>query len=670
MKARVNSASKLRPLCFALFMFLSAWSTPTASIVAQPETISHRKLELPEGGTSDVQRQLLMLQHLQSLVAQQNQAADSQPRSRNDRTNVDEKPPIDVTPEQLQMFQQLLQRFGGNIPPDSIPDVNELAPDLVNSVMSDPDKQKQVMEMLKDFAQNRRMPQPSGSGGPSIPRQQTLPNEFPNNFQNSADQNSGTQRPNKPIESSNAPPTDDAPQKVESMEDIMRLAKEFQQKFMDRQRNSDPSQQPSDENRNNAAPQNQNGSQNVTQPQSGTPPTETLPKTASEWNDLLKSIAGNDVPPGTQRNQGRQRNGNGNPSVPDNQPQRSRNAASDGQPPSTVTEFLKKLGTVPLEELRPDQFADGRLPPDLRNGTGKNTSDNTAQQAPPSLESRNNVSAEVQEMRDEVKSDLQRKGFQRTIRDLVRSAQKEAKEAGPSSPAVAPGTTPPNAEAPVVEGALLRAFDGIRKDLVEIVKDGKFKAPKNTSSKPKSGQSIASNQTPSGTGGGFRESATEFFTDLASGPESLPTPSPSAASPDAMPDLPSLTEGSGGGTFAILVAAVLCIAAFLLARRFGIVGPQSDLTGARRFMTSSQIRTKADVIDAFHAMALKPHLATEDWWTHHKVASDIAEQSPEQTYQIRVLSELYEQARYLPDDTEFTDAQIQEARRAIQQCER
>ena len=51
------------------------------------------------------------------------------------------------------------------------------------------------------------------------------------------------------------------------------------------------------------------------------------------------------------------------------------------------------------------------------------------------------------------------------------------------------------------------------------------------------------------------------------------------------------------------------------------------------------------------------------------VTQEIVEQSPEKTYQVSVLAELYECARYLPDGQDFTPEQILEARRALQLCE-
>ena len=80
------------------------------------------------------------------------------------------------------------------------------------------------------------------------------------------------------------------------------------------------------------------------------------------------------------------------------------------------------------------------------------------------------------------------------------------------------------------------------------------------------------------------------------------------------------------------------------------------------------IRGKADVVRAFHEMALHPTRLAQHWWTHRMVTKQIAEQSPDTTYQAGVLAELYEQARYLPDDEEFTPEQIQEARHALNQC--
>ena len=104
---------------------------------------------------------------------------------------------------------------------------------------------------------------------------------------------------------------------------------------------------------------------------------------------------------------------------------------------------------------------------------------------------------------------------------------------------------------------------------------------------------------------------------------------------------------------------------------FGLIGPGAQDAGRSwRTVTAKDIQSKADVIRAFHQMALKPDRNSEEWWTHQKVVEELVEQKPDRSVQATVLSSLYEQARYLPEDMEFTPEQIRDAKLALTQCER
>jgi hypothetical protein len=58
-----------------------------------------------------------------------------------------------------------------------------------------------------------------------------------------------------------------------------------------------------------------------------------------------------------------------------------------------------------------------------------------------------------------------------------------------------------------------------------------------------------------------------------------------------------------------------------------------------------------------------------DWWTHRQVAQQVATSTPSLEPAIQQLAEIYEQARYLPEETVLTAAQIGTARRALEQCQ-
>ena len=55
--------------------------------------------------------------------------------------------------------------------------------------------------------------------------------------------------------------------------------------------------------------------------------------------------------------------------------------------------------------------------------------------------------------------------------------------------------------------------------------------------------------------------------------------------------------------------------------------------------------------------------------THRAAAHKLATASPQQEVAVQTLAAIYEQARYLPEDIELPDHQIQSARSALAQCQ-
>ena len=82
------------------------------------------------------------------------------------------------------------------------------------------------------------------------------------------------------------------------------------------------------------------------------------------------------------------------------------------------------------------------------------------------------------------------------------------------------------------------------------------------------------------------------------------------------------------------------------------------------------IRTRSDVVRAFHRYALQSDMSVPTWWTHREVERQVAEATPTLQPSIQSLANLYEQARYLPDDADFTPDQIGIARRDLENVSR
>ena len=87
--------------------------------------------------------------------------------------------------------------------------------------------------------------------------------------------------------------------------------------------------------------------------------------------------------------------------------------------------------------------------------------------------------------------------------------------------------------------------------------------------------------------------------------------------------------------------------------------------GTDLIQSTTSIRTRADVVRAFHQLAVQIAYPIEFWWTANRVASRVDTSSPGVSSALQVAVSVYEQSRYLPDNAELTEEQLVRVRDAI-----
>lgn len=640
--------------CLVGFL-LAAGFVSSQCAVAQDGTRSHRRLELPDGGASDLQRQMLMMQQLKSLVdnRQKNGAESTMP---------------EIDPKQVKAFQDLLKSVGGGLSPGRQPDPSMIPPGLLSAVMSDPAMQQQVRNALEHFRQTGQMPggntQPNSTGLPLPPRG----NRYPTN---------GTSQPARPARPGTDEPAEPYSKEVHNTDDFLKMAddifKGYREKLSGRE-TSPRSPTPQSANQSQA---NSPGTARPGQNMAG----RQLPESNQQWIDFLDDLVkrqqqGNasanpnnarPIPNGLRQSSSRSPGQNSNASSPNTNGTASASNPRTGSLPS-MEQFLRDMQGVPLSSPPNPQSGNARsgIPSsEPRGASGSRPSKPNNSAATELAESR-----KVQETIQQTKEQLQQEGFQRTLRQIVRNAQKEARSGTGTGAVRSSGGGPLESlvgNSPQVEGALLRAVDGIREDVVELVKEGKvqFRDLTGSRSRPSPRGSRRSSNSGS-TLGNFQRRANNFFKGLTNSPGASPGPRPSVPSTTASSPL----FGSSGGLTMIVILIGLIVGGILIAREMKKSAGGTAMSDAARHQLMGKIETKADLVRAFHAMALKPTRNTEDWWTHQKFVTELVQDSPEHRDSVSVLADLYEQARYQPDDYEFTQSQIERARQAMRQCEK
>ncbi len=288
----------------------------------------------------------------------------------------------------------------------------------------------------------------------------------------------------------------------------------------------------------------------------------------------------------------------------------------------------------------------------------------------------------------DVLKELENRGLRGTFEKIVQKVKEESR-AKQQQEAVAgqPGMNPtPQMKAnepsrpldgtqtpidPGMQKSLGDLLSGLDSNLQDIAKDAKFNEQPSNNSRPHDSSWQSPPPKSDSSLGKIRDAASGFFSDLSKAPQA----------PAVTP--PSFSGSGGSSAFAadaplavgsfFMVACVLVGVGGLIAylMRKPLLKLVTDATGGTKghsTLQPNEIRSRADIIAAFHDLALSPRQAVESWWTHRAAARKLADGSPHSKHAVDTLTEIYEQARYLPDDVEFAADKIQSARAALAEC--
>jgi hypothetical protein len=129
------------------------------------------------------------------------------------------------------------------------------------------------------------------------------------------------------------------------------------------------------------------------------------------------------------------------------------------------------------------------------------------------------------------------------------------------------------------------------------------------------------------------------------------------------------TFGSSSGTFPVLpVLLILGIAGIVywMMKRTEQSRQLATAGAAETTPMPTDVSSREDVVQAFHAITSRTPEVSSDSWTHRKAAEAMIEAKPSNEFDVETLANVYEEARYQPEDAQFTDDQITKARRAVE----
>ena len=278
----------------------------------------------------------------------------------------------------------------------------------------------------------------------------------------------------------------------------------------------------------------------------------------------------------------------------------------------------------------------------------------------------------------DIRSELEQQGFAQTLRKIVEQARDEAL-ASPNDSPVPPSErlAMRNGSSPEQDGLQNQAFNSVRKEFDVAARE--TSSPAVSQSRLPSGAATSFAPPPSSpppvanrpsTLNSVTKAAGNLLSDIATAPAPRPATVRSSNAATTRGSADSQGAGSRSTIGLLMLLAVLGLAWYfvpqLLAAMNGPRLAENPLGGGMRLI---DIRTRGDVVRAFHQYALRPATSASTWWTHREVERQVADETPALRPTIQTLADLYEQARYLPDDADFTPDQIGTARRALEQCE-
>ena len=596
------------------------------------ETPSQRYLPLPQSGTADRRQQVEWLKQLKGVLSP-------------NPAGLDPSLLQGLTADDMKVLQEAMKQFGnseaeGGIRPGNHPGpLPSVTPEQVSRALADPAMREQVKQALEQFANDRKLPESS-----SAPRPNGIP--FPPNRPS----------PNRP---SGVPPDrtgSDSPTSDDESP-MQRIAQSLLERF-----SKQTDRQPEEPQELSPPGPRENATTRPTGPDS---PRQTSPRgqtNAPRGESNGTSTAANSMNPG----QGNDRPGrpSGNPSTPGRGPDMNRPDMN----PRPMNPTSPMMPTMPAGEK-------------VEANPGRSPSARTVPQTA--------TSAEPKPGSMDVRSELEQRGFAETLRQLVDQARRDTEQeiamqnqagaagggGGASVNQPAGGTTPGGNQGP--QGPALQSDPT---GMAAATSNALSNPPQ--VSQPAGGLSGVSGtppapalQQPSQARSALNhvsESANKVLSNLLTPPESTSVTPPKIGKTITTPNggSPSSAAGSRSVMWLILILVIAAAAWYIVPRMVTSMNESSQIEGlAAARIHPAEIRTRRDIVRAFHQFALRPLTPVADWWTHRQVEQQVATSTPSLEPAIHQLAEIYEQARYQPEDLVFTPDQIGAARRALEVCQ-
>ncbi len=664
---------ELRRLLLSVMCFV-VWHCSASEVVlaqrrvpakASVETPSQRLLPLPEGTSADLRQQVQWLQRLKGLLGSGGE--------------LPKLPPMDV--EQMKLLREAMKQFGGGRSDGTqLPAFDGPSLEQVSKALADPAMREQVRKALERFQRDGQLPREdaaSDSEAVPFPSRQSGQGKTGENVQPEQDRSS----------TGAAQDSSAMPQALQEL--LKRLSPPTDRSsngvLPERERTEDASteNQPEAGKRNSAKPNIPpmvpGGSQSNVRRPSGedrlnTERSASEPSNPDRSNPVTRSAARPQTRSSGPNPRDERRLSERGPRMTESRTSPNREPRSpemDQQPAAgSPREAVQSPGVTPPSGMSPHE-----------SSRDPNSTSPSAGRMPNPRPSTNDAAsgAEMQRPAMDVRTELEQQGFARTLQKLVEQAREEslvapsgALGASSGSGAAFDGQPGGGGSSAGQQSSVSRIVDGLRKDLIGAATESRSNPPST------SGRTDTSRTTPPissaierpSTFNNVTKAANNLLSDIATAPAPRPVPIRSLGSISSG-GMTVPQESDTRSLFGLLVLlAVLGLVWYFAPQLMAAMGEsQRKSSLVVSVIHPADIHSRVDVVRAFHQFALRPATLAAEWWTHRAVEQRVAQETPSLQPAIQKLTDLYEQARYLPDDADFTPDQIGTARQALEQCE-
>lgn len=266
----------------------------------------------------------------------------------------------------------------------------------------------------------------------------------------------------------------------------------------------------------------------------------------------------------------------------------------------------------------------------------------------------------------DIAEEVNRRGLKDTLKKIWDNAKEESrreKEAPARSDVAESGSGVDLNEIPA--DRLLKMLDNFSDDLEKLAKESERSERSERPGRITLEPPRRAPEPPSALSE-LRKSASEWLSDAV---PTKPSPNSGLRSEPVGLSMPSLSA-EFDTTPALILAVLLGLAGLALlagkvARNRAAGNSDAALAALGPPLTPEQIHDRSDVVRAFHQVALKGGHAVEDWWNHRDAALSLAASAPQKESAVSNLVDVYEHARYLPEDVPLTPDKIESARAAV-----